>query len=141
MIKISKMADYSVVLLSNMAMNPDSLISASTLSVDVKLSEPTVSKVLKLLSKAEIVHSNRGVNGGYKLSKNAGDITLEDIIVAVDGPVMLTACSEGEDPDCYLHNCCGLRGRWDEINIDIRNVLKSKTLNDMAGINTKLEVA
>lgn len=141
MIKISKMADYAVVLLSQMVIHTEPMISASVLASETRLSEPTVSKVLKLLSKAKIIHSNRGVHGGYTLSKDAHDISLDEIISAVDGPVMVTACSDSVIPDCSLHECCNLRGRWNEINTEIRNILKSKTLADMANTNKKMEVA
>ncbi len=141
MIKISKMADYSVVILVMMSSHCDSLVNTTHLAELTKLSEATVAKVLKLLAKAEIVRSTRGINGGYTLAKPANEITIEDIICAVDGPLMITACSDGAEPDCALGHSCSIRGRWDDVNRTIREVLRSMTLSDMIGDKQEMEVA
>jgi len=131
MIRISKLADYAVVILSIMAEQPDKLMSSASVSEITKLPEPTVSKVLKLLSKSGLLQSKRGTAGGYLLSKAAADITIREIIRAVDGPVLITSCSDGEVPDCSLSECCTLRGKWDGVNEAVRRALDGVTLADM----------
>ncbi len=133
MIRISKMADYAVVLLAALAEEPEALVTASELAERTRLAEPTVSKVLKTLTRGEIIRSTRGINGGYSLSRGVSDITLEEIIRVVDGPVSVTACTDGAEPDCSLAGSCGVRGRWDGVNAAIRGALETVTLNDMRG--------
>ena len=131
MIRISKLADYAVVILSVMAEQPDNLMSATNVSDITKLPEPTVSKVLKLLSKGGLLESKRGTTGGYFLAKAAQSITIREIIRAIDGPVLITSCSDGEVPDCSLSECCTLRGKWDGVNDAVRSALDGVTLADM----------
>lgn len=138
MLKISKLADYAVVILVAIAEHKDDLVSASTLSELTKLSEPTVAKTLKLLGRANIVNSVRGINGGYALSDTAENISIRNVISAVDGPISLTACSTGEEPDCSLVDCCTVRGRWNNVNNAICNALSSVTLADMMMETTQL---
>ncbi len=133
MIRISKMADYAVVILAVMAEDPDALSTTSALAERTRLAEPTVSKVLKILTRGDIISSTRGINGGYSLSRGVSDITLEEIIRVVDGPVSVTACTDGAEPDCSLAGSCGVRGRWDGVNAAIRGALETVTLNDMRG--------
>ena len=131
MIRISKLADYAVVILSVMAEQPDKLMSSASVSEITKLPEPTVSKVLKLLSKDGLLESKRGTTGGYFLAKPARSITIREIIRAIDGPVLITSCSDGEVPDCSLSECCTLRGKWDGVNEAVRSALDGVTLADM----------
>ena len=67
MIKLSKMTDYAVVILAEMATRDGQLLSAAGLASHTRLPEPTVSKILKLLTKNMIISSKRGINGGYSL--------------------------------------------------------------------------
>lgn len=139
MIRISKLADYAVVVLAEMAVGNESLYSASTLALRVRLSEATVSKVLKLLSRADVVESVRGVNGGYRLINDEKDISIEVIITAVDGPIAIVACADDRVPDCSLSECCSVRGRWDDVNTAVRDALSSVTLADMIAQKNKLK--
>lgn len=131
MIKISRLADYAVVVLSTLAGKNGELMTASWISENTKLPEPTVAKVLKILAKAGLVASVRGANGGYKLSKTPARIRVADIIEAIEGPISLTACVEGSHEICDYRNHCPVKGRWDDVNIAIRIALESIALSDM----------
>ena len=130
MIRISKLADYAVVILT--AMNTDDALSAAILAGRTKLPEPTVAKILKILVKAHIIRSIRGAGGGYVLTQKPEEMALGDIIEAIDGPVMLTSCVDGAVPDCSAHGSCSVRGRWDGVNAAIRKALDDISLADMA---------
>lgn len=141
MIRISKLADYAVVILSEMAHASDDLCSASHLAQITNLSEPTVSKILKLLTRGNVIESVRGVNGGYKLSHPPKEITIADVITAIDGPIALVACADDAVPDCTLSQSCALRGRWDDVNAAVRGALMDVTLVDMMQNNKEKECA
>ena len=132
MIKISKLADYAVVILACLAKVPNGdVMSAAAISAETRLPEATVSKVLKLLGKGGVTQSLRGLNGGYALRVLPEEVTVADIITSVDGPIAITACVDGAEPDCSLAAACCVRGRWDDVNFAIRNVLEGLTLADM----------
>ena len=134
------MTDYAVVILADMAKLDGALLSASDLAENTKLPEPTVSKVLKLLVKQDIVNSVRGINGGYSLTKCPNEINMAHIVTAIDGPVKLTACVEVEDcgPDEEVSCCdradhCALKGQWNPLNQAMLSAFQSVSLKEMIG--------
>ncbi len=129
--KVSKLADYGVVILNAMALHSHDRMSASALAVLTKLPETTVSKVLKLLAKSDFVQATRGANGGYALVKEPSDISVEQIIRAIDGPIVMVSCAENDEPDCSLAANCTVRGRWDRVNVAVRSALEMVSLADM----------
>ncbi|MCB1682790.1 MAG: SUF system Fe-S cluster assembly regulator [Rhodospirillales bacterium] len=131
MIRISKLADYAVVMLTSMAQERGVVLSAAALSERTRISEPTVAKILKILGQDGLVASQRGAHGGYKLARAPERIPISAVIEALDGPIALTTCVDGALLDCSLAQTCGVRGRWDEVNITIRNALEEITLADM----------
>lgn len=133
MIKLSKLTDYAVVVLAQMAQDKGALLSASALSERAGLPEPTVSKILKLLGKAGIIESARGVSGGYRLDKSAKNVPVTAIIGAIDGPIALTACVEDSHESCALQGVCAMNGRWNPVNKALRAALDNVTLADMTG--------
>lgn len=130
MIKLSRFADYAVVMLAEMARNAELQLAASDLSLRTNLPEPTVAKILKSLTRAGILTSTRGVNGGYGLSRPVERITVADIITAMDGPISLTDCADSQK-NCSLEGHCGMHGRWTKVNVAIRTALESITLVDL----------
>lgn len=132
MIRFSKLADYAVVILASLLEKEGALASASEISAETKLPEPTVAKVLKLLSKADLVQSIRGAQGGYKMARSSKDMHIADIVTAIDGPVALAACVEGSnDEPCSYAGGCPVKGRWDMVNVAVRHALEEITLADM----------
>lgn len=136
MIKLAKLTDYAVVILSAMAESEGTLLSAVQLADRTSLPEPTVSKVLKLLARSGIITSVRGAHGGYRLTDIPADITVLDIIEAIEGAVALTACIEGSQESCAIVNMCGVKGRWDIVNTAVKTALENVTLHDMTSCRT-----
>ncbi|MFA5592226.1 MAG: SUF system Fe-S cluster assembly regulator [Micavibrio sp.] len=133
MIKLSKLTDYAVVVLAEMAQAEGGLQTASGLSAKTTLPEPTVAKVLKLLTKGGLIDSTRGVNGGYALSRTPDEVNMAAVIVALEGPVQLTSCVESHGAlECCTHSpTCSLRGRWDPVNAAMKKALEEVTLAQM----------
>jgi FeS assembly SUF system regulator len=130
MIKLSRFADYAVVVLAELSRGGDLRLSASDLSLRCQLPEPTVAKILKSLTRAGVLSSTRGVNGGYGLTRQPADITVADIITAMDGPISLTDCADSRS-NCVLEGQCSMHGRWSKVNLAIRTALESVTLIDL----------
>ena len=131
MIRISRLADYAVMILASMNEQPEALVTAGAVSGNTGLPEPTAAKVLKLLCKGGLLLSVRGAGGGYKLAGAAENITVAQIVTAVDGPVALTACVDAEVDCCDYQTCCPVKGRWDSVNDAVKNALDGVTLSDM----------
>ena len=134
MFRISKLADYAVVVLVDMAKQGNLLMSAAVIAENTRMAEPTVAKVLKMLSRQGIVLSVRGAGGGYRLARPADQIAVIDIVEAIEGPIALTACVDGAEPDCALGACCSVRGRWDSVNQAMRSALEEVMLADMIAL-------
>lgn len=131
MIKLSNLADYAVVLMSHIAHRPDHVHSATEMSRDSHIPLPTVSKTLGMLVRADLLVSHRGLNGGFSLVRPGVDITIADIIEAVDGPVQLTNCLGDAHADCGWEANCMTRGKWENINRAVKGALSSVSLMDM----------
>lgn len=128
MLRITRLTDYGFILLANIAeASSEKLHNAKDLSQELDIPLPTVSKVLKFLVNGNLLTSQQGSQGGYKLSKNPKDISIADIISVLEGPVSLTAC-------CIEDGCnknCSLSSSWQAVNNIIVNELSSITLADM----------
>ena len=130
MLKLGKLADYGTVIMTVLAADPERLYSAQELAARTHVAAPTVSKLLKQLTRGGLVESLRGARGGYKLSRGAAQITVADVIASIDGPLALTECSVHKG-DCAVESYCGVRSNWRLINTAIRSALASVTLEQM----------
>ena len=131
MIQLSRLADYGVVLMTHIAGDAGRLHAAHAAAAATRIPEPTVSKVLKALSRHGLLESHRGVNGGYCLAREPAEISVTEIIAAVDGPIAMTNCSHPDGGDCSLVTFCPTRTNWQKINDAVRRALDEITLADM----------
>lgn len=132
MIKLSKLSDYAVVVLSQLAAEDGRLVSAVELSSITTIPEPTVSKVLKLLSKQDIITSVRGAKGGYALSRAPADITVAELIEALEGPILITSCADHQvEADCTIAGICPMHGKWSRVNRVVKEALGTLVLADL----------
>ena len=130
--KLNKMTDYAVVCLGTLARKPGYSMSATELSRETGLRLYTVQKLLKLLvSKSDFIRANRGPLGGYVLNKNSSDISVVEIIEALDGPITLTSCVDKSESFCESSNVCFLGAKWNKINEIIRKSLNDISLKDL----------
>ncbi len=130
MLRVSKLTDYATVVMTCLATSVEEVLSAQILAERARLETPTVSKVLKQLASAGLVDSWRGVNGGYRLARQPGAITVADIVTAMEGPIGMTECCT-ESGLCDHESHCGVRVNWLRISEAIRTALQGVTLADM----------
>ncbi len=135
MLRVSKLTDYATVVMTVLAsmsdsQRRDSVVSAQDLAARVHLELPTVSKLLKQLAHAGLVDSFRGVNGGYRLARKPREISIAEIVIAMEGPIGMTQCS-AQAGLCEHETHCGVRVNWQRINQAIADALDSVTLEDM----------
>lgn len=133
MLRISKMTDYATVILARLAMAPQRQFTAAQLAEQTHLAQPTVSKVLKLLLRRGLLHSTRGLHGGYRLARPAGEITAAQILDALEGPVALIECARHVH-HCSIESTCGVGRAWQRVSVALRRVLEEITLVELAGL-------
>ena len=131
MIRLNKMTDYAVVMLSHLAVDVDRVVTATELARGSVLPLPSVSKLMKQLSRVGILTSQRGASGGYRLGRAPKDISIADIVTILEGPIALTACIEGADTSCDAIPQCSLSGHWNQVNHAIQVALDSVSLADL----------
>lgn len=132
MIRISRETDYGIVLLTHIVNSAEgSTYSARALAARTHLPVPMVSKILKQLVRDGLLFSQRGVKGGYYLARHPENISVAEIISAVEGPIAMTMCvsTPGE---CRQEGFCGVRPNWLRINEAVRGALQGITLSEMA---------
>ncbi len=132
MLRITRQADYGIVLLTFFArQEPGITITANELARRTRLPAPTVTKILKILARAGMLISHRGVQGGYHLAHAPADLTLAEIISVLDGPIALTQCSPLA-AGCDREDLCPVRPNWQHIDRAVRSALADVTLDEMA---------
>jgi FeS assembly SUF system regulator len=140
MLRLSKLADYAVVVLVRLSYDAPCQTSPG-IAAATGVPEPTVAKVLKALAGNGLVTSQRGARGGYRLAQPLSQVSVAAVVTAIDGPIALTACVEGSHAGCEAECHCPVRGRWDLVNMAVREALSAITLADMAAATPRPRVA
>ena len=130
MLKISKLTDYGTVVMALLAREPEQVHSATEVAEATRIAPPTVSKILKILATHHLVVSSRGARGGYRLSRTPGEISIADVICAMEGPVSLTTCSTVAG-ECEQEPHCNMINHWQLINQAVSEALEGLTLADL----------
>lgn len=130
MIRLSKLTDYGILLMTLVARDSEHPRAARDLAEEANLPLPTVSKILKILLAQELLVSHRGVKGGYNLARPAQEITAANVIEAMEGPIGLTECSSLTG-NCDLLSFCPMRSNWAVISEAMREALQRVTLADL----------
>jgi FeS assembly SUF system regulator len=132
MLRVSRLTDYGLVLMSDFAAGPAGTVRTSRdLAAATGLPPATVSKLLKQLQRAGLLASQRGLHGGYVLAGDPASITLAAVVDALEGPIALTDC-QTEPGLCLMQGTCPVRGTWRAINRTMMNALAGVTLAAMA---------
>jgi FeS assembly SUF system regulator len=130
MIRITKQTDYGIVLLTHLAAAPERHVNAPELAGETHLPLPMVSKILKLLVREGLLASHRGVKGGYSLSRPPEEISMAEVVSALEGPIAITECIDDQS-GCSHAPVCPVRGRWHRINTALREALGGISLAEM----------
>lgn len=131
MLRLSKLTDYGTVIMSYMTHEPERIRSAGEVAEAVGVAQPTVSKILKTLARAGLLHSLRGAKGGYMLARPPAQISVAEVIDAMEGHFSMTECGNASSL-CVHDGHCSIQVNWQDINQVIRDALSGITLVDMA---------
>ncbi len=131
MIRLSKLTDYGLVLMTLMGRSrTEAVHTARELSAGSRVPLPTVSKILKELLQSGLLISYRGIKGGYSLAREPQDISIAEIISALEGPVAFTECSS-ELSTCELEQYCPIRDNQRVISRVVEGALHRLMLSDL----------
>ena len=131
MLKLSKLTDYAILVLGCLAGQKGKPVSASFVSDQTVLPEPTVQKVLKLMAKAKIITAIRGVNGGYIAPLALHCISIADVVEAIEGPLELNPCLNDGENDCALSKLFAPKNKWNTVNVAIKKTLDGIRVSDL----------
>ena len=127
--QITRQADYAlraVIYLSRLEENERA--ATSLIADDQKIPSSFLAKIISQLSIAGLIHTSRGARGGVSLAKPADEISVLDVIEAIDGPIFLNECT-GNSTSCPFLDSCPLRDVWREARTDLVDKLSSATFS------------
>ncbi|HEU4809266.1 MAG TPA: Rrf2 family transcriptional regulator [Sphingomicrobium sp.] len=131
--RLSHLADYAVVLMSAAARREaGERLSATELSTETGVPLPTAQKLMGQLASAGLLSSSRGAGGGFALSRPATEISLADIVEAVEGPIALTMCSDSNNHQCILDAHCRVKPHIGVVGRAVRGALGAVRLTELA---------
>ena len=128
--RVSAKVDYALRALAELAVSPPGPVKAERLATAQGIPLKFLENILLELRRAEIVASQRGAEGGYQLAKPAGEVSLADVIRAVEGPIATVRGSRPEDV-AYTGSAAGLQEIWIELRASMRGVLEETSLADL----------
>ena len=131
--RLTHLADYAVVLMTAAARrDADARLSATDLSLDTGVPLPTAQKLMQQLSAHGLLVGQRGAGGGYALARPVSEISLADIIEAVEGPFTMTMCADGLNHDCLLDAYCRVKPHMGVVGDAVRGALGAVSLQELA---------
>ena len=112
--QITKQADYALRAIVYLArLEKDDKASTSKIANAQNIPPSFLAKIISQLSIAGLIHTSRGARGGVALARNPAEISVLDVIQAIDGPVILNECTENPD-SCPFHKSCPMFKIWCE---------------------------
>ena len=131
MLKVTRLADYAVSIIYAFSGSEKEILSSQDIIEKTKLNKATVNKLLAQLVKKNFLEPYRGTKGGYKLKKDFDNISIRELIEAIEGPVLLTDCLNKNANNCNLFNVCNTKNIWSFVNSEINNTLENIKIKDI----------
>ena len=123
--QITRQADYAIRAMLYLARQKEDVRSATSQIADEQQIPPSfLAKIISQLSIAGLINTSRGARGGVSLSRPADDITLLDVVEAIDGPISLNVCSHSPGV-CPFGEDCPIQPIWSDAEIELVSRLKS----------------
>ena len=130
MLKFSKKVEYGLMSIMHIARMKGNKVTARELSEQYNIPPEILGKVLQKLKKDQLLESIQGVNGGYRIIRELTDISLEDVIISLDGPVVITHCCKGTGDDCTQFKTCNIIEPMQKFQNKLNKIFSDMNLND-----------
>ncbi len=131
--RLSTKGRYGVMAMYQLAVNYEmGTISLKDIAEELDYSDAYLEQMFAILKRERLITSHRGPKGGYRLSKDPYDITVGEVIRALEGPIEFSSCVGGtENYDCKRSSLCVTKEIWEKINDSINSVIDHITLGDL----------
>ena len=144
MLLLTRTTDYALLALASLARQTPAGASARGLAERLKLPLPVLRNILKQLTSRGVLKSTRGTRGGYRLARSPQEITLAQLLEAIEGPMRLARCCsapEGEEEaECKLEESCLIRGNMRRVHARLMQFLDEVTLAQLAEEDSSAEL-
>ncbi len=129
--QITRQADYALRAMLYLArLDPSQRAATSQIAEEQEIPPSFLAKIISQLSIAGLIHTSRGARGGVSLARKPEDISLLDVVEAIDGPITLNDCTQ--DPDiCTFGETCPLHEVWCETQAELANRLRASTFDKL----------
>ncbi len=133
MFRINRRTDYSVRVMLSLAKRPfGTRLATQAIQDEMLVPRPFLQRIIADLSKADLVVTYPGVNGGLQLARPAEAINLHQIWEAIEGPLLISNCLKSRD-ECPLGRSCPVRSRWARLQMMIAKEMEATRLDELAG--------
>jgi Rrf2 family protein len=141
-LKLTKKADYGLIALKHLAdQGPGGSSSAKDIAEAYHIPAEALAKILQKLTRAKLLVSHHGTNGGYALARDSRHISALEVIRAIDGPLFIASCLPHETGGCVQSDCCTVREPLRQVNESIRALLDDIKIADMRGSRSRVVVS
>ncbi len=136
MLKLSKKIDYGLIAISHIAFQGDEKVTnAKRIAEEYQIPRELLAKVLQKLARRGLIHSQNGPKGGYSLTRSPGEITVGEVVNAIEGPVGLADCHRIDGMDCQQIGSCMVRLPIQRIQDSISRLLDAVTIEEINRIS------
>jgi Rrf2 family protein len=136
--QITRETDYAMRCVLYLSGQPDKIIMVDEIAREMATPKSFLAKILQRLVKAGVVRSFRGVKGGFQLNRAPGDISLLNVIEAIEGVVALNACAL-DSSVCEFSNTCGVHTVWVTLRIEFNELLRKHNFAEIAKLSKNID--
>jgi Rrf2 family protein len=130
--QITRQADYAIRAVRYLAkQGTDQRAATSTIAREMKIPPSFLAKIISQLSIAGLLHTSRGARGGVTLARAPGEISMLDVVEAIDGPILLNDCV-GDPANCEFSDDCLAHPIWVEVQADLVKRLRETKFDQLA---------
>lgn len=134
--QITRQADYALRAIYYLAqLGPNQRAATSEIAEQQNIPPSFLAKIISQLSIAGLIHTSRGARGGVSLAKPPHEITVLEVVEAIDGPILLNECTQSPDA-CPFGENCALRPLWCEAKSELVERLRRATFANVAAAST-----
>jgi Rrf2 family protein len=131
-LKLTKKVDYALLVLNHMAQSEKGeILNVRDVAALYRIPQEILAKVMQKLSKAGLIQSHNAPKGGYSLKLPAEEISVLNVLVAVEGPVGIVSCSDGTDKECQQMDQCDIRSPLERLQNNILWFLEALSIREL----------
>ncbi len=137
--QITRQADYAVRAVLYLAqLGPGQRAATSQIAQEQKIPPSFLAKIVSQLSVAGILQTSRGARGGVSLARDPDNISILEVVEAIDGPILLNECVSGNGSSCTFGDTCPMRPLWCDAQAELVTRLTHTDFSQFIGTETTL---